>query len=250
MAAVRKGLTALRISVAAAFTALVCASTMMFSIYVPATRGYFNIGETMIYTTALLFGPFFGAFAGGVGSMLADIFLGYSLYAPATLVIKACEGALVGFLSRKSIAVKSSARWRSFTSFIGVIVAVIIGYIGTTQYVGYVEASVGLPAAGYATVSFNIPHVFWIALAILAAFLISCIGFLYEPQFGWLILSVLTGGFVMVLGYFLYEWILFGPAALAEVPVNIGQLTVGLLVSLPLVKAVWRRLPYLREEFK
>ena len=74
------------------FTSLVCVATMAFSVYVPHTRGFFNIGETIIYTTALLFGPFIGAFAGGVGSMVADIFLGYPYYAPATLIIKACEG--------------------------------------------------------------------------------------------------------------------------------------------------------------
>lgn len=54
----------------------------------------------------------------------------------------------------------------------------------------------------------------------------------------------------MVIGYFIYEWTLFGPAALVEVPVNVGQMTVGLLVSMPLVKAVWRRMPQLKEKFR
>jgi uncharacterized membrane protein len=249
MAFIKRRLTTLKISITAIFTALVCAATIVFSIYVPATRGYFNIGETMVYTTALLFGPYVGAFAGGVGSMLADIFLGYWLYAPATLIIKACEGAIVGFLSRKSFEVKSKIIWRGFTFSTGAIVAIIIGYIGTIYYTGYAETSIGLPITGYAIFPISIPYVFWLSLAIIAALLISSLGFLYDPLLGWLIVSVLVGGCTMVLGYFIYEWFLFGAAALVEVPVNIGQLIIGLIVSVPLTKAVLRIMPSLRKEF-
>jgi len=88
--------TAIQLALTAISTTLVCAVTIVFSIYVPQTEGFFNIGETMVYTTALIFGPFVGAFAGGVGSGLADLFLGYPHYAPATLLIKGCEGGIVG----------------------------------------------------------------------------------------------------------------------------------------------------------
>ena len=91
----------LQVALGAIFTALTTAATMGFSIYVPATKGYFNIGEVIVYTTAILLGPFIGAIAGGVGSMLADIILGYSIYAPGTLVIKGLEGFIVGFLASK-----------------------------------------------------------------------------------------------------------------------------------------------------
>ena len=84
--------TAMQLATTAVFTGLVFVATTIFSIYVPQTKGFFNIGETMIYISVLLFGPFVGAFAGGFGSMFADLFLGYPIYAPATLVIKACEG--------------------------------------------------------------------------------------------------------------------------------------------------------------
>ena len=91
----------IQLAILAVFTSLVCAATMIFSIYVPATRGFFNIGETMVYITALLFGPLIGSFAGGFGSMFADILLGYSQFAPGTLIIKACEGGIVGLLGQK-----------------------------------------------------------------------------------------------------------------------------------------------------
>ena len=58
-------------------------------------------------------GPVVGAFAGGVGSMIADIALGYTHYAPATLVIKGVEGFIVGYLSRKILRYPKTA-WRVF----------------------------------------------------------------------------------------------------------------------------------------
>src|SRR3972149_6795841 len=90
------------LAMAAVFTALTCVVTMIFSIYVPATNGFFNVGESMVFLSALLFGPIVGAFSGGVGSMLADLLLGFPHYAPATLVVKACEGAVVGTLKKRN----------------------------------------------------------------------------------------------------------------------------------------------------
>lgn len=250
MTKARGRLSVIKISAAAIFTALVCAATMIFTIYVPATRGFFNIGETMVYTTALLFGPFVGAFAGGIGSMLADLLLGYPVYAPATLVIKALEGTIVGFLSRKGLSFGSKSSWKVFTILIGAVVAATTWYIGTTYYSGDVEASIGFPFTGYTTFYLNVPQTFWILVAAVVAVGISSVGFIYEPQLGWMVVSVLVGGLEMVLGYFLYEYWLFGSEALLEIPINIGQMTVGLLVSAPIVKVIWRRLPGVKERFR
>ncbi|HME18238.1 MAG TPA: ECF transporter S component, partial [Nitrososphaerales archaeon] len=89
---------------AAVFTAFVAAATAVFSVFIPATNGYFNVGEIMVYTSALLMGPYVGAFAGGVGSAISDISLGFPYYAPGTLVIKAAEGFIVGYLSKRAFA--------------------------------------------------------------------------------------------------------------------------------------------------
>ena len=74
-----KSSTPLGLALTAISTALVAVATIVFSFYVPQTRGFFNTGETMVFTAAILFGPVIGAFAGGVGSMLADVLLGLSL---------------------------------------------------------------------------------------------------------------------------------------------------------------------------
>ena len=241
----RRMFPTVKITVTAVFTALVCISTMMFSIYVPATRGYFNIGEAMVYTAALLFGPVVGAIAGGVGSALADAALGYWIYVPATLLIKACEGAIVGLLSRRIFDTGTVKQWRSFTILIGCVLAVLLGYIGTSIYTGVMEVSVGFPLLGSMTLSADIPAFFWIGISLAVVVFITYIGLRFNPKIGWIVLSMLFGGIVMVLGYFSYQWILYGVAAVVEIPVNIGQSLIGIVISLPLVNAIRKRLPWL-----
>jgi uncharacterized membrane protein len=90
-----------QIAAAAVFASLVFVITYAIpSISIPATSGYFNIGETAIYIAALIFGPLAGAIAGGVGAMIADALLAPQ-FAVGTLIIKGLEGAIVGSLSRK-----------------------------------------------------------------------------------------------------------------------------------------------------
>lgn len=94
----------LDIAVSAVMAALVCVATVIVQIPNPATRGYINIGDAMIFVSALTFGPFVGVIAGGIGSALADVLSGYGLYAPLTLIIKGLEGVLAGLITnRKSV---------------------------------------------------------------------------------------------------------------------------------------------------
>lgn len=241
----------IRLAVTGVFTSLVCVATMVFTIYVPSTEGFFNIGETMIYVTALLFGPLIGSIAGGVGSFFADIFLGYGHYAPATLIIKACEGAVVGLLGRRRPKFSSKLQWKAFTFAVGAVAGGLLGLIGSLYYSGTVELYLGFPGSEIPTVIF-VPPEFWYALGALAILLVSLVGFAFEPEFGWLILATLVGGLVMVIGYFIYQQFFLGPlfdikvVAIAEIPINIGQMTVGLIVSIPVVRAVLQALPTLK----
>lgn len=224
----------LRVALTAIFTALTTAATMGFSIYVPATRGYFNIGEVAVYTTAILLGPVIGAIAGGVGSMLADIMLGYTIYAPGTLVIKGLEGFIVGFLASKLRAKVNAVRLLGV--LLAGLVASTLGLVGSSVYSGVVEAYIGssLVAVG------ELPRLFWLTIAGITFIAIAVSSFRIEPSLSILIAAVLIGGCEMVLGYYLYESLILGYYALAEVPVNIGQMTIGLIASLPLVRVLNR----------
>ena len=77
-----------RIAMSGAFAALTCVATMLLSIRSPM-GGYFNMGDTMLLLSALLLGKKWGTVAGAMGAALADVFLAFFIYAPATLVIKA-----------------------------------------------------------------------------------------------------------------------------------------------------------------
>ncbi|MCL7385318.1 MAG: ECF transporter S component [Thaumarchaeota archaeon] len=220
----------------AVFTSLVAVATMVLSIYVPATRGYFNLGETMIYFTALTMGPGIAAFAGGVGSMIADLALGYYYYAPATLLIKAAEGALVGYLIKKA---PKKGGWQlavaSYALVAGYFVLILL--IGIMLFVGEVEVSIFPIGEGAQSFIFTIAPYSWIGLA--AAAVATPVYFVVKEKGyeGWLILSLLLGGLIMVSGYFVYEQFFLNVAALAEIPVNLGQSIIGTAVAIPLYKA-------------
>ena len=81
-------------------TALAAAVT--YASYLPfsPTKGYFNIGDSMVFFSALTFGWRAGSICGGIGSAAADILLGSGIYAPITLVAKGAEGLVSGRLGR------------------------------------------------------------------------------------------------------------------------------------------------------
>ncbi len=76
-----------KIALCALFTALVFVATYFIAIPMPAV-GYVNLGDAFVSLSCWVLGPI-GAICAGVGSALADLMLGYAIYAPATLVIKA-----------------------------------------------------------------------------------------------------------------------------------------------------------------
>ncbi len=110
--------------------------TFVAKVPIPGTGGYFNFGDIMVMTTALLFGWRVGAFAGGVGSALADLIGGYTQFAPVTFVVKGVEGFLVGLL-RESPFTGNSRRN---------VVALIVG--GVVIVTGYFLAEYYLPLFG------------------------------------------------------------------------------------------------------
>ena len=233
------------VSLAALFAALVCAFTTSFQLYIPATRGYFNVGEVMVYTSALVGGPFIGCFAGGVGSMLADVATGFYHYAPATLVIKGAEGFVVGWLARRR-PVRSIKAWRALSTSMGATVGLALAVLAPL-YVGEASLILSFLGQGGFTVSVIIPYWAWGLVAVASALLIAYGGFKVDPDIGWLALSIVAGGAIMVAGYFIYEQAFMGVAAVVEVPFNVAQCLVGLLASIPIYKAVQAAAPSILE---
>lgn len=97
-----KKLSTQKLTLIAMFIALTALATMVILIPIPATKGYLNIGDTLLICAGLLLGKTVGGIVGGIGSALADILSGYAFYAPITLVVKGLEGYVAGALNEKT----------------------------------------------------------------------------------------------------------------------------------------------------
>ena len=76
-----------------------CGATLLLtllSIPLPSGYGYVNLGDAGVYLSALLLPGGLGVLAAGVGAALADLILGWAVYAPATLLIKGLTALLAG----------------------------------------------------------------------------------------------------------------------------------------------------------
>ncbi len=111
----------LEIALLIVMAALTAATTAFISIPFAPTRGYFNIGDAMVMFSGLLLGSRLGFLAGGIGSALADIILGYSFFAPLTLFIKGLEGMVAGLGKGKRIPYQ-------IASVIAAAAAMLLGY--------------------------------------------------------------------------------------------------------------------------
>lgn len=89
--------TTKKIVFAALLAALACVATMIIKIPTPL-GGYIHAGDAVVVLAGFLLGPVWGALAAGLGSCLADVILGYVLYAPGTFVIKAVVALLAGWI--------------------------------------------------------------------------------------------------------------------------------------------------------
>jgi len=217
--------------------AAVYAATVAVQIYQPATGGYFNLGETVIYAAALTTTPLIAGIAGGVGAALADLTTGYAIFAPGTLVIKFVEGFVAAKLSRRL----ARAGGLPAALFTGTVFGVLVVLVGV-MYLSGPQTYFGTAWFG---VEVNVPAYVWVivgvVVAIAIAYFVNRKG-VYAGETA----AVLVAGMLMVLGYFLYEYFISNPLtgrppihALAEIPVNIGQAVVGAAIGVPV--AGWLR---------
>ncbi len=138
----KERLATTRITLSVVLAAAVTVSTMLIRVPIPATAGYLNFGDIMIFASGLLFGSMVGGFAGGVGSAIADI-IGFPLFAPYTLVIKGLEGLLVGWISDGKSLFRDLAGWAAGAS------VMILGYFVVEAFImgfGVTAALVEVPA--------------------------------------------------------------------------------------------------------
>ena len=155
----KKGLKSFDLTVIAIMGALTIVTTS-FSVPFAPTNGYFNLGDIIVVTTALLFGPVIGGISGGIGSALADVYLGYASFAPFTLLVKGIEGYVVGYLAgpqtnptrnKKIIAwligggIIIAGYWISEVVFLGYTVPVATAEAVTINILQAIVSAIGIP---------------------------------------------------------------------------------------------------------
>lgn len=120
-------LTTKVIAYAAACTAAVTAMTLMgFS----SAQFYFNLGDTIILIVSVIFGPFIGMIAGGLGSFFADLAV-YPATMFYTLVIKGLEGLIAGGLT---LLIKKFVKNKKLSVALGAASMAIAAYFMMTGY--------------------------------------------------------------------------------------------------------------------
>jgi uncharacterized membrane protein len=131
-----------QVGIVAAFAALAFVGTMWLRIPIPATGGYFNLGDTFVMTAALLYGPLVGALVGAIGPAAADA-IGYPQYILATAVIKGLEGLIMGLIVWSG---RKERFWPILAIVVGIFILVSGYYI--FEAVIYPAMAVAIPFFG------------------------------------------------------------------------------------------------------
>lgn len=145
----------------ALFIALVALATMVINVPMIATRGFINVGDAVIFLSAVLMGPRVGLVAGGLGSALADILLGYAHWAPWTLVIKAVEGLIAAVLGHAIYKKEQKVSGRVVGGLILSALWMVLGYyVAGGIMVGFKTALASVPGnlvQGFGSVVLALP---------------------------------------------------------------------------------------------
>jgi uncharacterized membrane protein len=119
------------------FAAVICVVTVATGAFMPkmSNGGYVNLGDSIIYMTAALINPVYAMFAAGIGSGLADLFLGAGVYILPTTIIKGLMGLICAFIAKEG----------KFSRYI--IACVVGGLIMLGGYFGFEAITVGVSVA-------------------------------------------------------------------------------------------------------
>ena len=117
-----------RFALLAMLTALTVVLALTFIFPVPMTKGYVNLLEVGIYTTAMLLGGPAGMIVGGISGGMLDLILGYPQWIIFSVLIHGGQGYIAGkFCMTK--------KWSSrVISLLVASVFMVIGYFFATSF--------------------------------------------------------------------------------------------------------------------
>ncbi|GHU50089.1 hypothetical protein FACS1894127_4770 [Clostridia bacterium] len=238
----------------ALMTALVAVMTIVIAIPVPFTNGYIHFGDSMIFMSVLILGWKRAPIAAGVGSAMADIFLGYVYWAPWTLVIKGLMALVAGL-----IILKCSEKRRYIVLSCGAVVALwVLFNLGIQAMVHF--ATINNPtelmdaletnSIGFGALLAGMQRQLMIFALLIPVGLVVISIVLGKKdsisvQLGQII-GLTAGGLFMVFGYFIAGGMIYGNFAVAafSIPANIIQFVAGFFSAALLAAALMKTPAY------
>lgn len=238
-------------------TSLVFATTAIIpQIPVPFTEGYIHTGDSMIFVTSILLGWKYGLFAGGVGSAMADLFLGYTHWAVPTLIIKGIMGAIVGLMAhevkndklkvlRNVLSYVIGVGWFVLAVFLYLTLSNISNNIINSEIANFLVDSLRLAGTENLQALINsVQLALMSAIIIIPIFIVLLSIFLRKRDRELFSMNSLMGmtlsGLWMVAAYYVAGGILKGNMIIPifSVPANIIQFIGGALIAFPIVLAL------------
>ena len=131
------------IVITAMMASLICVATMIIKI--PTSLGYINLGDCFVLLAGWVISPVYGFCAAAIGSALADVFSGYTIYAPITFIVKGLM-ALVAFYGFKILKNRFGDL---FSEIVGGTIAEILMIAGYFLFEGILY--------GFAASAVNVP---------------------------------------------------------------------------------------------
>lgn len=217
----------------ALMTSFVFIMTSVIKIPIPFTNGYIHAGDMCIFISGILLGPWYGAFAAGVGSMFADILGGYAQWALPTLIIKGIMGFIIGYFAsekrnQKHVLIGALSIW--FVSLIGFVVSIkgadVNFLISNVDELSGVENVI----AAISKLNFQLLGVAIVIPVITIAFYL--LKDRYGISFGQLS-GMIIAGLWMVLGYYVAAGLMYGSfiVPIFSIPWNIIQFVGGIVLG-------------------
>jgi uncharacterized membrane protein len=223
-------------------TALVTVTTIVIAIPIPFTNGYIHPGDSMIFLAVLILGRGRGALAAGVGSALADVILGYVVWAPFTLAIKGFMAFAAGLIIEKC-----AENRRNFviscTSLIGVWIlfnAAVGRVVLHAKDADAASLAVSLGSEGGSVLDSLVfalqTRLMAAALLIPVILLIITVALRKKEHISVPlshIVGMTGGGLFMIFGYYMAGSLIYGNFAVAafSIPANIAQFAGGFLIA-------------------
>ena len=114
---------------------------------IPGPVGPFNIGDAAIMVAAILLGKNSGFFSGAFGSAVADVAMGYGIFAPVTFIVKGLEGYLIGLIASDTGAGRKAEWVRMVGVIVGAAVMISGYFIAETFVLRFIDPAFGMAKA-------------------------------------------------------------------------------------------------------